>query len=46
MKAIVLRDFGPLGNATLEDLAAARMWRTEICIQVEAVAANFVDISW
>ena len=44
MKAIVLRDFGPLGNATLEDWPPPECGAQEICIQVEAVAANFVDI--
>ena len=44
MKAIVLREFGPLGNARLEDWPPPECRPHEICIKVEAVAANFVDI--
>jgi NADPH:quinone reductase len=44
MKVIVLREFGPLGGAMLEDLPPPECGTREICIQVEAVAANFVDI--
>jgi NADPH:quinone reductase len=44
MKAIVLREFGPLGNARLENWPPPECRAHEICIQVEAVAANFVDI--
>ena len=44
MKAIVLREFGPLGSAALEDRPRPECGAHEVCIEVKAVAANFVDI--
>ena len=44
MKAIVLREFGPLGGALLEDRPLPECRAREIVIDVKAVAANFVDI--
>ncbi len=44
MKAIVLREFGPLGSAALEDRPPPQCGAHEVCIEVKAVAANFVDI--
>jgi NADPH:quinone reductase len=44
MKAIVLHEFGPIGSAALEDLQPPQCGTREICVEVKAVAANFVDI--
>ncbi len=44
MKAIVLREFGPLGSATLENRPPPECGARDVCIEVKAVAANFVDI--
>src|SRR4029079_6013529 len=43
-RASVVREFGPVGNARLEDWPPPECRPHEICIKVEAVAANFVDI--
>ncbi|MEJ8569987.1 NADPH:quinone oxidoreductase family protein [Microbaculum marinum] len=43
MKAIVVREFGPLGTAKLEDMPVPEPKDGEVRIRVAAVAANFVD---
>jgi NADPH:quinone reductase-like Zn-dependent oxidoreductase len=44
MKAVVLREFGPVGSAALEDRPVPQPGPHEVRIDVKAVAANFVDI--
>jgi NADPH2:quinone reductase len=43
MKAVVVREFGPVGSAKLEDIAVPRCQDKEVLVEVAAVAANFVD---
>lgn len=43
MKAIVVREFGPIGSARVEEVARPEPGKGEVVVRVEAVAANFVD---
>jgi NADPH:quinone reductase len=43
MKAIVVRDFGPVGTAKLEEVPTPAPKEGEVLVEVAAVAANFVD---
>jgi NADPH:quinone reductase len=44
MKAIFLHHFGPIGSAAIEERPEPPCAPNGICIEVKAVAANFVDI--
>ncbi|HVB82360.1 MAG TPA: NADPH:quinone oxidoreductase family protein [Candidatus Binataceae bacterium] len=44
MKAVVLHEFGPVGSARVEERERPEPGPHEVCIDVNAVAANFVDI--
>lgn len=43
MKAILVREFGPVGLAKLEEIADPIPSETEVTVEIAAVAANFVD---
>ena len=43
MKAIVVREFGPVGAAGMEEVATPELRPGEVVVRVAAVAANFVD---
>jgi NADPH:quinone reductase len=43
MKAVVIREFGPVGAAKLEDVQTPRPQAGEVTVEIAAVAANFVD---
>ncbi|MBN9069275.1 MAG: NADPH:quinone oxidoreductase family protein [Rhizobiales bacterium] len=43
MKAIVVREFGPIGAARMEEVATPEPDPNEVVVRVAAVAANFVD---
>ena len=43
MRAVVIRDFGPVGSAAIEDIATPEAGVGEVLIRIAAVAANFVD---
>lgn len=43
MKAVVVRQFGPLGSAKLEEIAVPAPRENEVLVEIAAVAANFVD---
>lgn len=43
MKAIVVREFGPIGVARMEEVATPEPGKGEVVVHVAAVAANFVD---
>lgn len=43
MRAVVIRDFGPVGSAALEEIAKPEAGNGEVLVKIAAVAANFVD---
>lgn len=43
MKAVVVRDFGPVGNARVEDIPQPEPGTGEVLVEVQLVPANFVD---
>ncbi len=43
MKAVVVREFGPLGSAKVEDVPVPEPGENEVLVEIAAVAANFVD---
>lgn len=43
MKAIVVREFGPLGTARMEEVETPQPGPDQVLVRVAAVAANFVD---
>jgi NADPH2:quinone reductase len=43
MKAVIVREFGPLGSARVEEIEAPQPEQGEVLVEVAAVAANFVD---
>ena len=44
MRAVVLREFGDVGNAKVDDFPDPEPGPGEVLIRVQAVAANFVDL--
>ena len=44
MRAVVLREFGDVGNAKVDDFPDPEPEPGEVLIRVQAVAANFVDL--
>lgn len=43
MKAVLVRDFGPVGSARVEDIPRPEPGADEVLIEVRLVPANFVD---
>ena len=43
MKAVVVREFGPIGSARVEEIPTPEAGENEVLVEVAAVAANFVD---
>jgi NADPH2:quinone reductase len=43
VKAVVVREFGPLGSAKVEDVPVPEPGENEVLVEIAAVAANFVD---
>jgi NADPH2:quinone reductase len=43
MRAVVIRDFGPVGSAALEEIAKPEAGNGDVLVKIAAVAANFVD---
>lgn len=43
MKAVVIREFGPVGSAKVEEISTPEAGKSEVLVEVAAVAANFVD---
>lgn len=43
MKAVVVREFGPLGHADVEEIETPHPAAGEVLVKIAAVAANFVD---
>lgn len=44
MKAVLVRDFGPFGNARVEDVQAPSPGAHEVVVDVEAAEVNYPDI--
>jgi len=44
MRAVVVREFGPPENLSIEEVAAPRPGPDDVLIKVEAVGVNFVDL--
>ncbi len=44
MRAVVVRDFGPIENATLNDMPKPEVKAGEVLLEVRATAVNFVDL--
>jgi NADPH2:quinone reductase len=44
MRAVVVRDFGPIENATLNDMPKPEPKAGEVLLEVRATAVNFVDL--
>ena len=44
MRAVVLREFGPIENASLGDMPKPEPKAGEVLVEIHATAVNFVDL--